>query len=295
MPHPEIPAASVTIISRNMGTSLLECVYALFKQTFTDFEIIVVDDRSTDGTREILAGVADSRVRYFRNDRRLGYGGTRNLALKEARGRYVFFTDADCLPDTEWIQKGIAVYESQDCIGIVGKTLPMRDSTRRSERLVLNKDGRFMTCNMSMKREVLEELGGFDTAFDVGQEDVELGLRALKLGKIIFAQDMIVYHRVERYTVKRLFTDARRYKTQVMIFKRHPDSDYHLRHSPPRVRGIFLKPEDWWIIFCPIILFRSPSNQSLRDFFMIPSIYAATIYRRFIIWKTALKERVLLI
>ena len=164
-----------------------------------------------------------------------------------------------------------------------------------AERLVLNKDGRFMTCNMSMKREILDELGGFDTAFDVGQEDVELGLRALKRGKIVFAQDMIVYHRVERYTVKRLFTDARRYKTQVMIFKRHPNADYHLRHSPPRARGIFLKPEDWWIIFCPIILFRSPSNQSPRDFLLIPFIYAATIYRRIIIWKTALKERVLLI
>ena len=295
MSSQDTPTVSITIISRNMGCSLTDCIQALLDQTFQDFEIVIVDDRSTDGTRELIARLSDPRIRYFRNDKRLGYGGTRNLALQQARGRYVFFTDADCVPDKNWIQSGLTVYKNQDCIGLVGKTLPIRDSSRRSERLVLNRDGRFMTCNMSMKRNILEELGGFDSSFDVGQEDVELGLRALKRGRIVFAQDMLVYHRVETYTIKRLFTDARRYKTQVMIFKRHPDAEYHQKHSPPRVHGIFLKPEDWWIIFCPIILFRSPSNQAMRDFLLIPFVYLATLYRRIVIWKAAIKERILLI
>jgi GT2 family glycosyltransferase len=152
-----------------------------------------------------------------------------------------------------------------------------------------------MTCNMSFTAQILQELGGFDPAFDVGQEDVEFGLRAKRQGEIVFAEDMLVYHRIEPYSVQRIFTDAGRYKTQVMIFKRYRTDEYHRDHSPPIVHGIFLKPEDWQVIFLPFLLFRSPANQSLRDFLTIPLIWLATLYRRWVIWTTAFRERILLI
>ena len=290
-----MPRVTVAIISRNMRSGLESCLQALFAQTFSDFEIVVVDDRSQDGTREMIGALGDRRVRYFRNDRRLGYGATRNLSLKEARGQYIFFTDADCLPTRNWLETGLRVFESRACIGIVGKTLPLGDSTKRSDRRVMNVDGRFMTCNMSFKREILEKLGGFDPAFDVGQEDVELGLRAKRCGEIVFASEMLVHHRIESYTFSRLFQDAARYKTQVMIFKRYRNDEYHIRYSPPIAHGIFLKPEDWRLIFFPFLLFKSSANQSFRDFLFIPFIFLAIIYRRLVIWKTAIRERILLI
>ncbi len=289
------PAVTVAIISHNMEKSLKDCLKSLQKQTFQDVEIVVVDDRSEDGTKEMIDQLSDSRIRYFRNNRYLGYGATRNLSLEKAVGQYIFFTDADCVPEKNWIEHGLATYRSKNCIGIVGKTLPLGESTRRSDRRVMNVDGRFMTCNLSFTRDILTTLGGFDPVFDVGQEDVELGLRAKQRGEIIFDEEMLVYHRIEPYTLRRLFQDAKRYKTQVMIFKRYRNDLYHLKHSPPIVRGIFLKPEDWWSIFCPLLLFRSPSNQSLRDYLLIPFVYLATLYRRWTIWKTAFKEKILLI
>lgn len=292
------PLVTVAMITRNMGNSLKPCLDALRQQTFQDFEVILVDDRSEDDTRKTVESLGDPRFRYFRNDRRLGYGGTRNLSLKPARGKYVFFTDADCLPEKNWLEKGLVVYRSKNCIGVIGRTLPLGESTRRSDRLVSNVDGRFMTCNLSFTREILERLGGFNPAFDVGQEDVEFGLRAKSHGEIVYEPDMLVHHRIEPYTLRRLFTDARRYKTQVMIFKRFPPSqypEYHKDHSPPIAKGIFLRPEDWRVIFCPVLLFRSSSNQGWRDFSLIPFVFLATIYRRWVIWRTALWERILLI
>ena len=273
----------------------MDCLVSLSAQTISDFEIVLVDDRSSDLTRELVEKYADPRIRYFRNDRRLGYGGTRNLSLKEARGQYVFFTDADCIAEKTWLEQGLQAYAATGCIGVVGKTLPRGESTQRSERKVVNLDGRFMTCNMSFKREVLEKLGGFDPAFDTGQEDVEFGLRAKQNGKIVFLESMLIYHHIYPYTLRRLFTDAGRYKTQVMIFKRYRRDEYHQKHSPRIARGVFLKPEDWWIIFCPFLLLRSSSNQTWRDYRIIPFIYLATLYRRWVIWKTALREKILFI
>ena len=278
-----------------MRKSLKDCLAALSAQTIKDFEVILVDDRSNDGTRALIETHGDPRIRYFRNEQPLGYGGTRNLSLKKARGKYVFFTDADCVPFKDWLERGFNAYQTTGCIGVVGKTLPLGESTKRSDRKVVNLDGRFMTCNMSFKREILEQLGGFDPAFAAGQEDVEFGLRAKQHGKIIFEESMLIYHQIQPYTLRRLFTDARRYKTQVMIFKRYRHDEYHKKHSPCIARGIFLKPEDWWIIFCPILLFRSSSNQSLRDYLIIPFVYLATLYRRLVIWKTAWQEKILFI
>lgn len=289
------PLVTVALISHNMKESLKDCLEALENQTFRDFEIVVVDDRSRDGTKAMIDRFSDPCIRYFRNEHRLGFGGTRNLSLKEARGKYIFFTDADCLPEKNWLERGMAIYQARYCVGVVGKTLPLGASSKRSDRRVLNLDGRFMTCNMSFTHEILTTLGGFDSAFDVGQEDVELGLRASQHGEIVFCEDMLVYHEIKPYTLRRLFKDAGRYKTQVMIFKRYRNNPYHLKHSPPIVHGIFLKPEDWGSIFFPLLLFRSPANQSLRDYLIIPFVYLATLYRRWVIWKTALKERILLI
>ena len=290
-----MPLVTVAMITHNMGKSLVECLQALRHQSFKDFEIVLVDDRSTDGTRETIQSFSDLTIHYSRNEKKMGYGATRNLSLNQATGKYVFFTDADCIPAEDWLQNGLKAYQEKKCIGLVGKTLPLRESVKRSERVVANLIGRYMTCNMSFTREILTKLNGFDPAFDAGQEDVELGLRAKQHGEIYFAEDMLVSHQVYHYKLKTLFKDASRYKTQVMIFKRYPNDEYHQRFSPRIAHGVFLKPEDWWTIFLPIFLFRSSTNQSLEDFLIIPFVYLATVYRRLVIWRTALREKIFLI
>jgi hypothetical protein len=89
------PFFSVIIPAHNRAALLEACLATVFAQRFSDYEIIVVDDGSTDGTPALLAGYGD-RVRAWRQDNR-GPGAARNAAIREARGRYLACLDCDDL------------------------------------------------------------------------------------------------------------------------------------------------------------------------------------------------------
>ncbi len=95
-----MPLASVIIPTYNRLALLREAIASVLRQTMPDFEILAIDDGSTDGTTEAALGAIDSRIRYIR----VPHGGrskARNLGLREAKGRFVAFLDDDdlYLPD----------------------------------------------------------------------------------------------------------------------------------------------------------------------------------------------------
>lgn len=88
---------SIIIPTYNVEKYIGECLNSLINQSFTDFEVIVVDDKSTDSTLDILDFYSrkDERIKYFKNSRKMGSGGSRNYGLSKARGKYVEFVDGD--------------------------------------------------------------------------------------------------------------------------------------------------------------------------------------------------------
>ncbi len=101
MPHmPSRPAVSVLVPAYNAERYILQSVQSILAQTIEDFELIVVNDASTDRTLDILSAIHDRRLRVLTNDRNLGVVGAGNRALDEASGRYIARLDADdlCLP-----------------------------------------------------------------------------------------------------------------------------------------------------------------------------------------------------
>ena len=86
------PRISVLIVSHNYALFLPQCLGSVQEQTFTDYETVLLDDGSTDGTAEIAARYG--RVRYIRQERR-GVAAARNAAIRAARGEYLAFLDAD--------------------------------------------------------------------------------------------------------------------------------------------------------------------------------------------------------
>ncbi|NBO18804.1 MAG: glycosyltransferase family 2 protein [Proteobacteria bacterium] len=90
-----MPAISVVMPVYNAMPYLPQAVESLLRQHFTDFELIAVDDASTDGSAEYLASLADARLVLLRNESNMGAGPTRNRALDAARGDYIAFMDAD--------------------------------------------------------------------------------------------------------------------------------------------------------------------------------------------------------
>ena len=92
---------SVIMPTYNCGRFIAESIRSVLAQTYADWELIIVDDCSTDNTAEVVASFHDSRIHFMRNEQNIGAALTRNEALKMAKGRFIAFLDADdlWLPD----------------------------------------------------------------------------------------------------------------------------------------------------------------------------------------------------
>ena len=98
------PLVSVILPTYNRATTLARAVESVLNQTFADFELVIIDDGSTDGTRELLGKYAGvGKVRIIWAERR-GAGGARNLGVSQARGVYIAFQDSD----DEWVPHKLA-------------------------------------------------------------------------------------------------------------------------------------------------------------------------------------------
>ena len=100
---------SIITPTYNCGPFIAETIRSVQAQTYTDWEMIIVDDCSTDETRDVVSGFIanDPRIRYLCNERNFGAAITRNRALREARGRWIAFLDSDDLWESEKLQRQV--------------------------------------------------------------------------------------------------------------------------------------------------------------------------------------------
>jgi len=103
------PAISVTLAAFNVAPYVSACLDSILAQDWADFELIIVDDASTDATREILQDYAarDPRIRLFLKEQNEGLAVARNLGIAEARGEWVTFLDADDLYSPDMLRRAI--------------------------------------------------------------------------------------------------------------------------------------------------------------------------------------------
>lgn len=99
---------SVIMPTYNCGRFIREAIDSVLAQTYQSWELLIVDDGSTDDTQAIVGSCTDERIRYMRNERNTGGALTRNRALREAKGRYIAFLDADDVWLPEKLEKQIA-------------------------------------------------------------------------------------------------------------------------------------------------------------------------------------------
>lgn len=98
------PIISIIIPTYNRERLIARSVKSVLNQTYQDFEIIIVDDASTDNTRELVAGFNDERIRYVRHEENKGEAAARNTGIKAARGDYIAYQDSD----DEWFPEKLA-------------------------------------------------------------------------------------------------------------------------------------------------------------------------------------------
>lgn len=98
---------SIIMPSWNTASFIAESIQCVIDQTYSNWELIIVDDCSTDNTDEVIAKFTDNRIKYFKNEKNCGAALTRNRALREAQGEWIAFLDSDDLWDSQKLEKQI--------------------------------------------------------------------------------------------------------------------------------------------------------------------------------------------
>ena len=283
---------SVVICVRNEENYVKECLNSILRQSFFEFELIIIDDQSSDNTANIIGAFNDKRIKYFRNEKRLGISGSRNKGLKNASGVYIFFTDGDCTISKNWVEEGLKYFQDNSCIAVEGAIYYVsRDyEPTFSDYVMENKSGgKFMTGSMAYKKNVLQAVGGFDEELHYF-EDRDIAFKIMRLGKICFSPKMIAYHPRVTQTPKKFIESASHSQYRVRLFKRYGDKEC--------MAGRIAFPLDLVKIICPPVVFASLFHNKFQgsdDYKLVPFTYIYAISERLQLWKRCIKERIFLI
>lgn len=186
---------SVVVPTRNRATFLPRLLAALDRQTYDDFEVIIVDDASTDKTWEILQSWCGDRRRAFRKDSAGGSYAARNRGWSEANGSLIAFTDDDCLPEPGWVNALVAHVTEPEVVGVQGRTLARPGEVTPFTHQIEQTHGGppYRTCNMLYRRSEFVRQGGFEDQLRWYADNI-FGLRARAAGTIVFAPEAVVLH-----------------------------------------------------------------------------------------------------
>lgn len=217
-----MPRVSIIVLNWNGLPYLEECLDSLRSQTYRDFELIVVDNFSTDGSREWLRERSGDRFGLIESASNLGYAGGNNLGIKRAVGEWIALVNNDAVADRFWLERAMQAVDREGRRGNVGMVASkvllynQRDIIDNTGHLIypdglnrgrgrLERDGGQYNavadalfpsgCAALYRREMIVETGGFDERFFAYGDDADIGLRGRLLGwRCIFAPRAIVYH-----------------------------------------------------------------------------------------------------
>jgi GT2 family glycosyltransferase len=229
---PARPRVSIIVCSYNGGSTLSQCLESLAAVNYPDYEVILVDDGSTDDTRSIAARYPYVRAIHQENQ---GLGAARNVGLKASTGQIVAYTDSDCMAHPDWLTHLVAQFDRCDAAAVGGPNLA--PPAGRIAACVAASPGQPMHvlesdqvaehipgCNMAFRREALEAINGFDTQFRKAGDDVDICWRLQTAGYwISFAPAAMVWHHRRQTPRAYLRQQAGYGEAEALLRFKHPD------------------------------------------------------------------------
>ncbi|MEE4377961.1 MAG: glycosyltransferase [Candidatus Competibacteraceae bacterium] len=226
------PRASVVICAYNAEATLHSCLESLRKLRYPNYEVLVINDGSTDGTQAIAQLFPEFRLISHENR---GLSAARNTGTLAATSKIVAFTDADCEVDPDWLTFLVRRLLSEDFAAVGGPNLPPREEHWVPEVVARSPGGpthvlltdheaeHIPGCNMAFWRSALVEVGHFDPTFRTAGDDVDICWRLQDSGyRIGFAAAALVWHR-RRSTVSAYLTQQRGYgHAEGLLAFKHP-------------------------------------------------------------------------
>jgi glycosyltransferase involved in cell wall biosynthesis len=272
---------SVIVPAFNAAQTIEQCLAALLAQSYPreQYEVIVVDDGSTDDTAAIAARFAAVRVMGAAHR---GAAAARNLGARAARGEILLFTDADCAPTRDWIAAMCAAFDDARVVGVKG-TYRTRQRAIVARFVQLEYEEKYArmrraetidfidTYSAGYRRDVFLAKGGFDEAFPSATvEDQEFSFRLAEQGaRMLFVPDAVVYHQhaatLGAYARRKFHIGY----WKVRVHRMHPGKMLRDTHTPPTLKiqmGLFLllaptivaalfAPVAWWLVAAIVATF----------------------------------------
>lgn len=239
------PPVSVVIPAYNRAGSIRLAVESVLRQSFGDFELLVVDDGSTDGTQDAVRAIPDPRLRLIETPRNMGASAARNLGIEEARGAWIAFQDSD----DEWLPLKLerqmarlsapgADYVAAYCgMMILGEPFGPPDAPAGRLRAryfpdpeetavegdilpALLRTSLISTQTLVARRDRLREIGGFDPCLRA-LIDWDCVLRLAPLGPIAFVDEPLVLQRFSPDSITR--DRLRKLDSQIRVLEKHAE------------------------------------------------------------------------
>jgi GT2 family glycosyltransferase len=228
----QTPRVSVVVCSYNGGRTLDHCLRSLLALDYPDYEVIVVDDGSTDDTRAILSRFPTVRALHQANR---GLSSARNVGLAAATGSLLAYTDADCFADPHWLTHLVYQFERSDAAAVGGPNLSPEDG--RLAACVAAAPGQPMHvlesdqvaehipgCNMAFRKAALESINGFDAQYRKAGDDVDVCWRLQQAGCwVAFAPAAFVWHHRRQTPRAYLRQQAGYGEAEALLRFKHPD------------------------------------------------------------------------
>lgn len=220
--YEKLPFVSVIIPVFNHCVSLRSCLYALTHQTYPQelYEIVVIDNNSNEDIASVTQSFRPLKLSFEATP---GSYSARNKGISIARGQVLGFTDADCIPDPDWIQKGVQrLSEAPDCGLVAGRINFFFENPERptvaelfdsqtflNQKKYIETENYGATANVFTFREVFDKVGLFNTQLKSGG-DREWGKRVHAAGyRLVYADDVRIAHPA-RHSIKALKTKVLR-------------------------------------------------------------------------------------
>lgn len=287
---------SVVVPFRNAEHTIRACLEALAAQTVQPKEIIMVDNGSTDGSAEIVLdfikeqnGLNISLV----HEAKPGPSPARNRGIRETGGEIVAFTDSDCVPDKHWLESIEQGFSNSDTGAIAGSirglnptsvidkfhamfTMQGFPESQKFYEFTLLRGG-FPTANLTVRKPLLDSLGGFDEKMEIYSEDYDLCARIYQAGFCIQYDPLAVVYHQHRNSLKGTWFQSFGFgKGHPVLLKRHfrsmvilalPGLEYQSKRLPVRAWLDFKGADKKLFILIALCLFYWPAAIPTIAFF----------------------------
>lgn len=252
---------SVVILNYNRCDDLKRTLSKIFLQQDADFEVVVVDQNSNDGSREMIHSLFPE-VKLFALHENLGVAGGRNFGAQKANGDYLVFIDDDAeFIETNALHKIQLVFDNNSTINIIAFNVNGHPERPEKYLFFSNKKDRFTNkyigCGHAIRKKVFETLGGYTKALFFWGEEIEFAIKSFSFpdNKVLFKGDIVLFHRVSQ--VSRLkWKEGRFY--------------YKVRNRLCLMKFLFPFPFNWFFVlfYVSVYFLRAIELGEFKSFFI---------------------------